>query len=288
MSERTALAGAGAAHLALLAALSLGWASLPTPTPAAPDAIAVDLSEIALTPRAVSAEEPGGGAPPPPPAETAAPEPTPPPPPAEAREPEPRPPAPVAVVEPEPTPDPAPVVEPKPVPPRPKPAQAKPKPRADPDDLAAALDRELAATTPARRQPSRRDLTRSLDAALGSGPAPTPRPGPAQPRNAELSASAAASLAQAIRAQIVPCWNVPPGSEGMTVDLRLRLAPDGALAAAPEVRAQSGGENDGVRRAFAESAKRAVVRCAPLRLPADLYQHWRDIDPLHFDPKDIA
>lgn len=271
MSETRALGLAGAAHVALFAALSLGWASFSKPTPAEPDAIAVDLSVIADVPKAVSREEAAAAAPPPPaasPAEAPLPAPAPaevaaPPPPATVE-------AVAKAIQAEATP-----VTATPTPTRP--------PSPSPRDLAQTLDRALA---PAQPRP-RRDLVAELDRALGAAAPRATGAATPQPRNAALDAAAAATLVQAIRAQIVRCWNVPPGSDGMTVDLRIRLARSGAIAAPIEVRAASGGASAEVARAFAESAKRAVQQCAPLSLPAEHYLLWRDIDPLHFDPRDI-
>ena len=302
MSEGRALAGAGAAHLALLAALSLGWSAMQKPV-VPPDSVAVDLLEIADTPRA-SAEARAATAPPTPlPAADAAV-----PPPARGRV-DPAPPSPrrgegqrEAQGEGKPVPDdvPPPVADTPAPPPKPKPTpkpQPKIKPAPNPDQLARSLDQSLAAA-PARPKAKPRpqtdptQLASLLDHALTAAPArPRAKPGPvqtAQPMNAQAAARAAATLAQSIAGQIYPCWNVPPGSEGQTVDLHIRLAKDGTVAGAIEVRGQSGAPNPAIARVFADSAKRAVMRCAPLKLPAALYDQWRDIDPLHFDPKDVS
>lgn len=285
MSEARALGAAGAAHLALLAALSLGWASLPKPAPAEPDAIAVDLSVIAEVARA-SAEP--SEAPPPPPApatddpaesvpEPATPPETPAPTPPEPARVEPPEPAALADAEPE-------LVEDAPPPPR--------RPRRDTRAIADDLDRALGSTppAPAPRRPSRRELAAALDDSLGP-PTPAPRRAATgktspQPR-AAFDANAAATLAQAIRGQIVPCWNPPQGmSAAATVTLRLRLQTNGTLAAQPEITGRTGSGEASARRAFDDSAVRAVLRCVPLVLPTDLYAQWRDVE-LNFDPKDL-
>ena len=305
MSERRALMGAGAAHLALLGVMSFGWAAMQRPIAPPPDAVAVDLTEIAEVATASAPKREATA----PPVETPAPAPV-------KAEPPPTP----RVAEPQPQPQPAaaprpqPRVEPDAPPPRattpdadeppspkklmvkPKPLKAKPAP--DADALARSLDQAIGAApkVPARpvaephANPSQ--LAALLEKSIGSAPAwPRARPGPvasAQPANAAPDARAMATLKQSIAGQIYRCWNVPPGSQGQTVDLHILLARDGSLVAAPEVRGQAGAPNALVGRAFAESAKRAVSRCAPLRLPAALYDQWRDIDPLHFDPRDIG
>ena len=296
MSERATLAGAGAAHLALIAALSLAWARMDKPTLPPPDAVAVDLVDIADTPTRTAEARPATA----PPTPRVQPEPkvAPPPP---APEPEPPAPAPRAKApisappeaKPEPVPDP--VAErsaPKPKPHKIKLAKAE-KPAPNPDQIAQTLDKLLAkpAARPGPKRANPTQLASLLDKAIARAPAHSAaKPGPAQtaqPANAELSPAARATLVQAIAGQIYPCWNVPAGSEEMTVDLHIQLAKDGSLAAPPEVRATAGGPNAAVQRVFAESAKRAVARCTPLKLPANLYAQWHDLDPMHFDPRNV-
>jgi hypothetical protein len=72
-----------------------------------------------------------------------------------------------------------------------------------------------------------------------------------------------------------------------TVTLRLQLTRDGAMARPPEIVAQSGETDPALRRPFDESARRAVLQCAPLRLPPEMYDAWRDVE-LNFDPRDLA
>ncbi len=297
MSERATLAGAGAAHLALIAALSLAWARMDKPTLPPPDAVAVDLVDIADTPTRTAEARPATA--PPTPRVQPEPEAAPPLPAPESQPPAPAPRAKApSTAPPEPKPEPVadPVAEepaPKPKPHKIKLAKAE-KPAPNPDQIAQTLDKLLAkpAAPPAlkpRANPTQ--LATLLDKAIARAPAHSAaKPGPAQtaqPANAELSPAARATLVQAIAGQIYPCWNVPAGSEEMTVDLHIQLAKDGSLAAPPEVRATAGGPNAAVQRVFAESAKRAVTRCTPLKLPANLYAQWHDLDPMHFDPRNV-
>ena len=41
------------------------------------------------------------------------------------------------------------------------------------------------------------------------------------------------------------------------------------------------------RQPDAETARRAVLRCSPLKLPAKLYEFWRQAD-INFDPESMA
>lgn len=282
MSERATLAGAGVAHLALIAALSLAWARMDKPTLPPPDAVAVDLVTIADTPTRTAEARPATA----PPTPRTPPEPEAPPPP-------PRPaPEPPKAVPPDPTPEPVAADEPAP---KPKPHRVKPeKPAPDPERIAANLDKLLArpATRPAKKpRTDTTQLASLLDNAIGRAPPrAAARPGPvqtAQPANAALDRQAAATLQQSIAGQIARCWNVAPGTQDMTVDLHVFLAKDGSVAGAIQTIGVTGGANPGVERSFADSAKRAVLQCAPLKLPAASYSLWRELIPLHLDPKDI-
>lgn len=114
-----------------------------------------------------------------------------------------------------------------------------------------------------------------------------------QPQGAaRLNAFQAASLEAAIRAQVTPCWNVPTAPEGagkIIVLLRITLNPTGALVGIPEVLSVTGVSNATAAygRALAGSVRRAVSLCAPLKLPAEHYQAWREIE-LNFDASQLV
>jgi hypothetical protein len=67
------------------------------------------------------------------------------------------------------------------------------------------------------------------------------------------------------------------------VDFFVRLNPDGSVA---EVTQRTQPQNS-YMRAAAESARRAIFTCQPYKLPADRYNQWHEIDPLHFDPRQM-
>ena len=69
-------------------------------------------------------------------------------------------------------------------------------------------------------------------------------------------------------------------------DAIVRLNRDGSVAGAPEFVSQTGATagNQAYARAFVETAKRAVLRCAPLQLPDDLFPYWKEFE-LNFDPR---
>jgi hypothetical protein len=165
----------------------------------------------------------------------------------------------------------------RPQPPQKQPAPARPQPRPrdslDTGALAALIDRSKPDAPAPVRDPDR--LARTVEQAL--------------PRAARLSPIQAATLEQAIRAQIAPCWNPPIGGADvaqMTAVLKIRLNRDGSVASPPDFVSQTGSTagNQAYARAFVESARRAVLRCAPLQLPEDLFAHWREFE-LNFDPR---
>ncbi len=147
--------------------------------------------------------------------------------------------------------------------------KALPKPKAKPLDTAA--------------------LSKSLDAALPK----------AAPHAAHATATttlhgdprAAAAIAAAIRAQVTPCWNLPVGAATagkVTALLHIDINRDGSIAGRPAVVSQTGvtGSNADYARAFAETARRAVLRCSPLKLPADQYDQWKAVE-INFDPTNM-
>ena len=113
-----------------------------------------------------------------------------------------------------------------------------------------------------------------------------PRAGPTKPAAPTFSATARASVGQAILRQVQPCADRQPfiGEDANRVRLRinLKLARSGRLTRPPTVLGMSGDPDlrakygdlleDQVRRIFAE--------CTPLRLPAELYDTpsggWND------------
>lgn len=185
---------------------------------------------------------------------------------------------------PEPKAVPEPKEQPKPAEPRrsdfkamPRPA-AKPTPpnrRFDAGRLAALLDKSEKKTAVA--EPPKKEARKSDP----KDPAPQPAP-------VRSSAPLTMSEIDAIRYQIQQCWSIPAGArdaENLVVKVRVFLNPDGTLARPPEI--VDVGRNDGFFRTAAESARRAVLKCTPLKnLPAEKYRHWRELT-LTFNPRDM-
>ena len=90
----------------------------------------------------------------------------------------------------------------------------------------------------------------------------------------------------ALRAQVAQCWSPPVGAADasqLRVRLEFGLDRQGNLISGPEV-LEFPANQFGI--AAAESASRAVRRCAPYSLPAEKYDTWRQVR-IVFDPQDM-
>jgi outer membrane biosynthesis protein TonB len=280
-AERNGLGVATAGHVLLFGALSLGLLTTSKPKPPIHDPMEVQLvDEIGLR---SAMPEPAPEPPAPseapevgPPEEVAPAEATPSPP-----EPEPKP----APPQPKPKPAPVPKPQPKPVAAKPTPDQT---PRRRPDKLVAA---PTAPAKPVAEKP--RGSRLGPDFLKGISPEKSPGKA-ATPRAATLDARAVAGLAAAIAAQVRPCYVVPAGGTDATsiiTVLNLRLNKDGTVAGQPTVREHGGitPANQSYVRQMDDAARRAVLRCSPLRLPPDLFElpngdGWNNIDFI-FNPQ---
>ena len=249
--DRAELAGTGAAlafHVALVAALSLHLARVDTP-PEAPSMEVELVDEIGLT-----AAAPQALAPPP----SQAPD---------IGEAEPIEPAPAPALTP---PPPAPTISPTPTPrPAPTARPAPPVKRVGPSKPAPAK-------APARAAPRASRIGDDFLKGIGDN-APASR-APAKPAAATFNAAAKADVASAIAAQIRPCAlrqrALGEGANRIRVVLNIRLTPAGRLKGAPTVIRTSGvdEENQQYEELVKDQAIASYRECAPLRLPAELYQ----------------
>lgn len=214
-------------------------------------------------------------------------------------EPKPEPPKPEAKPEPKPEP-------PKPEPPKqlaqapaPKQKPERPKQKFDINKVAALLDKRLKEQAPEERKPEQnkpeqkkpepsRSIAELVESALKDRAQPQSAP---QPDRA-LDQPMTMSEIDAIRYQIQRCWSVPAGArdaENLIVRLRVYLNPDGSLQRAPDIldEARPSGVREEFYRAAAESARRAVQMCSPLKnLPVNKYEKWRELT-LTFNPRDM-
>jgi len=201
-------------------------------------------------------------------------------------------PAPKVEAAPELAPAPVKPVTPVPVsvdpPPDPKPATVALAPPAPPVPApparrlnASALSQSLAAKT------STAPRSRLNSATIGSAI------GQAVPKGAAgLTVRQRANLVDMIRSQITPCWNPPVAEDNsghVTVVMRISLDRNGAVTGTPSVSRLTGrtAANAAYANALSGSVRRAVLRCSPLKLPAELYDAWSNVE-LNFDPKDVS
>ncbi|WP_298195234.1 hypothetical protein [Novosphingobium sp.] len=209
-----------------------------------------------------------------------------------------------------PSPPPVPALAPAPAPP----ARIAPQPPVETIAASPAVAQPVApapmsapvvATKPVAPAPAPRRLdTAALARSLGAANSPAPRPrlnsaaigsaiGQAVPKGvAGLTVRQRTNLAEMIRAQVTPCWNPPSAEETsghVTVLMRIRLGRDGGVTGLPAVSRTTGltTVNGAYANALAGSVRRAILRCAPLKLPAELYEAWADVE-LNFDPRDIG
>lgn len=255
MTEGRALVVAGAAHVALLAGLSLSWSLMSKDVPVLIEPIPVDFVDIADVPTIDRTPKPSIEAAPRETVEETT-----------ASEPEP-----LA----EETPPPEPALKEAP-PPRAKPAEtpkAEPKPKRD---LSNLIDKSLR-DAPRKTRPS--EFAKSIEEAI--------------PEGARLDARTAATLAQAIRDRIYRCWDPTQGGpdyRSIRTLLRVRVARDGAIIGRPEVVSQSGavGANVPYARVARDAAIRAVMNpdCSLAGLPPELYDGWKNFE-LNFDPSQM-
>jgi hypothetical protein len=99
-------------------------------------------------------------------------------------------------------------------------------------------------------------------------------------------------LQDALRSQIAQCWSPPlgaPSGSELVVNFDLYLNPDGSVARPPQLDADSAAAaaRDAYTHAAADAARRAIYQCAPYKLPADRYAEWHEINPFHFDPRQM-
>ncbi len=175
--------------------------------------------------------------------------------------------------EPEPEPDPAPeetqIVEQPPA--KPEPPEDVPERQEEPEDTTFTdLLRDLeniAETQTAQVEPTQ---TQTLT-----------------PPTSSSSTNLSINAQDAMRRKVESCWNFDAGARGageLLVELKLWLNPDGSVVQVEVADTGRMGSDDYYRSA-AESARRAVLRCAPYfdvlgKEPYDEWKYWT----LRFDP----
>ena len=94
----------------------------------------------------------------------------------------------------------------------------------------------------------------------------------------------------ALKAQIFGCWSIPlglPYNEDLLVRIKLKLKPDGRIEKMEmldHVKMNTPGKEK--FRNLAESVRRALQLCDPLRVPLTGYERWKDMI-LNFDAREM-
>lgn len=156
-------------------------------------------------------------------------------------------------------------------------ADEKAKAQFSADRLSALLDKAPDPRAPAPAAPQPDAPSRAKGPVLGA----------AEGRDRTISTSEAQFLAGLMRQAVSRCWNINAGLEGierMVVEIEVRLRPDGTLADPPKV-VNSG--SSPLFRDAADSALRALIACAPYRMPPDKYTGGWEHMILSFDPRDM-
>jgi outer membrane biosynthesis protein TonB len=145
-----------------------------------------------------------------------------------------------------------------------------PKPKAertfDQSKIAALLD---------KRDPTRQAVTGDTlnsNAALGL----------AQGKAADNSAT----WGSLFKEQVLRCWKKPFGevdAQEIQSEFSIKLKKDGSLEAMPVAQTPPG---SAFQRVFQESGLRAIIDCAPYRLPPQFFDEWKFFYP-YFDSRDL-
>jgi len=174
--------------------------------------------------------------------------------------------------------------------------EAPPEPdmtEAAPSPDAQLPDYKIAKETPKDQPKTKKEQSQDFAALLNKLTAPekpvkNARQGPRVIRQQGLGNAMTADLVSALQSQIYRCWNVQgligsPDPDDLVVDFSLTLNPDGTVGRAQLLTLNG----NGYTRAAAETASRAIYSCQPYHLPANRYQEWREVNPLHFDPRQM-
>ncbi len=162
--------------------------------------------------------------------------------------------------------------------------RSKPRPptRFDPERVAALLDK-------ARKQPVAPDPQTDKTEKGKKSAKQAEQDAAAQALRERL---AKASLGQALAARVSRCWTAPVGAKGvesMKVRIAVQLSREGRLVGLPRFLDVDSRrlKTDPYYRVFVESARRAVLACAPYDdLPQPLYRLWRQIE-FTFSPRNM-
>jgi hypothetical protein len=169
-------------------------------------------------------------------------------------------------------------------PPEPQMVQAEPAPDIQPPKI------EIEKEQP-KKFDTRQDISNLLNQ-LTAPPKPEKRIAQVATKGVGLSSAMTASLADALRSQIRPCWHPivgAPNPAEQIVRFALVLNRDGSVASLQLL--TLGGST--YTNAAAEAASRAIYECQQAdgrhgyQLPANLWPQWQEFNPMTFDPRQM-
>jgi len=215
--------------------------------------------------------------------------------PPQPKPPEPKPPEPPKLqpAPPQPVPTPAPPVPtppaPTPEPPKPQPAVEKPVPKIDENAPVKKEEKKVVKKEPPKKPAPPKDFSSMLKQ-LDVNNKPAPAPTQEQAQQAPIGEKLTVSEEDALKAQLMQCWNVPIGAkdvENMVVTVVMTINQDRTLKEA-HIDDTSRYNSDPVYQALADSALRAVhnPNCSPFDVPPDKYDTWNHTK-INFNPKDM-
>jgi outer membrane biosynthesis protein TonB len=259
---RRAIIGSAVLHIAIIVSTMIAWPHAVLPAQDSPDIIPVELVTIAdqTNIKATTAVEP-------------------------PKQPQEQPPEPQPEAQSAPPPDAEVAPDEKPVPPKEqeKEAEATPPPP-------TVRPRE-------KPEPDKKPDKFNVDSILALLDQKTPKP-QTPPPNAEktdrtqkgvgMQSAQTMNEIDALRTEVSKCWNPPIGAvhaEQLVVDFDLFLNPDGTVQRLDRGSTSATGS---YAQAAIEAARRAILECAPYKLPANDYSNWREINPFHFDPSKMV
>lgn len=170
------------------------------------------------------------------------------------------------------------------VPPEPPMVQAEPAPDVQPPKIEVEKEQP-------RKFDTKQDISNLLNQ-LTAPSKPQKRIAPVATQGAGLSSAMTASLADALRSQIRPCWHPimgAPNPADQIVRFSLHLNRDGSVASLQLLTVNGSPYTN----AAAEAASRAIYECqqanghSGYQLPANLWPQWSEFNPITFDPRQM-
>ena len=159
--------------------------------------------------------------------------------------------------------------------PPPKPVQAAKPPEPPKPKVERTFDQSKIAALLDKRDPSRQAATGDTlnsNAALGLAKG--------------AAANNSATWGSMFKEQVLRCWKKPYGgleAARFEVEFNIKLKRDGTLEAMPVALSSA---STPYQRVFLESGLRAIIECAPYRLPPGFFAEWQAFIPV-FDNRDL-